>query len=125
MTRESGFALVESDDVIPETVDEAPGLEKAVLIDESHGAPRFALRRFTLLAGGAVPRHTNELEHVQYALDGGYVLGVGEEEHRIEAGDAMYIPAGAVHWYRNPTDDPVHFLCTVPHGDDAIRLVEE
>jgi quercetin dioxygenase-like cupin family protein len=101
-----------------ETVDAAEGLEKGTLIAAEHGAPRFALRRFTLDAGGSVPRHTNEIEHEQY------VLGVGEEEHVVAAGDSLLIPAGVTHWYRNESDSQGAFLCAVPNGDDEIRLAE-
>jgi len=116
-----------------ESVDAADGLQKGVLIDESDGAPHFALRRFTLDPGGAVPRHTNEVEHLQYVLAGEYVVGIqgtgGDEdladgEHRVRPGDSLLIPAGTVHWYRNDGDATAAFLCGVPNGDDAIDLVE-
>lgn len=107
-----------------ESVSAADGLEKGVLIDESDGAPNFSLRRFELAAGSEVPRHTNAVEHEQYVLAGEYVVGVGEEEHVVAAGDALLIPAGVEHWYRNDGDEPGAFLCAVPNGDDTIELVE-
>lgn len=117
------------DDVSYEPVDGAPGLERGVLAGEADGAPNFAQRRFTLDPGAEVPKHTNEVEHVQYVLAGSYVVGIGEgedaEEHQIGPGDALFIPAGTVHWYRNDSDETAAFLCTVPHGDDGIELVEE
>lgn len=125
MERSDGFVTKHAEDLRVESVDATNGLERTVLIDADDGAENVALRLFTLVSGGSVPRHTNEIEHVQYALQGDYVVGVGDEEHRVEAGDAMLIPAGAVHWYRNPTDHAVRFLCAVPHGDDEIRLVDE
>lgn len=125
MTPDPAFVLTDADDVRREPVENAPALDRAVLIDESDGAPQFALRRFTLAPDGEVPRHTNEVEHVQYALNGGYVVGAEDEEHRVEAGAAMLIPAGTVHWYRNPADEPASFLCAVPHGDDTIELVDD
>lgn len=116
--------LRRAEDVDYEPVDAAPGLERGVLVDESHGAPNFALRRFTLAPGAEVPKHTNALEHEQYVLDGGYVVGIGDEEHVVSAGDSMLIPAGTVHWYRNESDRPGSFLCAVPNGDDSIALLE-
>jgi quercetin dioxygenase-like cupin family protein len=108
-----------------EPVDAADGLSKGVLLDESDGTPHFALRRFVLAAGSEVPRHTNEVEHEQYVLDGEYVVGIDDEEYTVSAGDTVLIPAGVVHWYRNERDEPGAFLCAVPNGDDAIELVEE
>ncbi|MCU4754138.1 cupin domain-containing protein [Halobacteria archaeon AArc-curdl1] len=112
------------DEIEYEAVDAADGLEKGVLIAAEHGAPNFAIRRFTLEAGVEVPKHTNGVEHEQYVLEGSYVVGIGEDEHTVEAGDSLLIPAGVPHWYRNEGDDQGAFLCAVPNGDDTIELVE-
>ena len=114
-----------AEDIEYETVDAADGMSKGVLIDESHGAPNLAIRRFTLAPGGEVPKHTNEVEHEQYVLSGTYTVGIGDEEHTVSAGDSLFIPAGVVHWYRNEGDEPGAFICAVPTGDDEIRLAEE
>lgn len=112
-------------DAVPEQpVDAAEGLSKAVLLDESDGAPHFAIRRFRLDPGASVPRHTNAVEHEQYVLAGEYVVGVGDEERAVAPGDALLIPAGVEHWYRNDGDEPGAFICVVPNGDDTIELVE-
>lgn len=127
-----------SDEIEYESVDAADGLSKGVLIGDDHGAPNFAIRRFTLAAGAEVPPHTNEVEHEQYVLAGEYVVGiddapsahradgetVDDEEYEVSAGDSLLIPAGTVHWYRNESSTEGAFLCVVPNGDDAIELVE-
>lgn len=107
-----------------ENVDAADGMAKGVLLDENDGAPHFALRRFTLEPGASVPRHTNDIEHEQYVLEGKYTVGIDDEEYQVTAGDSLLIPAGVVHWYRNDGDEAGAFLCAVPNGDDEIRLVE-
>jgi len=112
------------DEINYEPVDAASGLQKGVLLAEEHGAPNFAIRRFTLAPGAEVPRHTNAVEHEQYVLEGEYVVGVDDEEHHVSPGDSLLIPAGTVHWYRNESAEPGAFLCAVPNGDDAIELVE-
>ncbi|AZQ15695.1 cupin domain-containing protein [Halorubrum sp. PV6] len=112
------------DDVDYAAVEAAAGLTKGVLLDESDGAPNFAMRRFELAAGAEVPRHTNAVEHEQYVLAGEYVVGIGETEHVVEPGDALLIPAGVEHWYRNEGDEAGAFICAVPNGDDDIELVE-
>jgi quercetin dioxygenase-like cupin family protein len=113
-----------AEDVDYEAVDAADGLRKGVLLDDRDGAPNFAIRRFTLAPGAEVPRHTNEVEHEQYVLAGEYTVGLGDEEHRVGAGDSLFIPAGVVHWYRNDGDEEGAFLCAVPNGDDSIELVD-
>ncbi|ERH03325.1 MAG: double-stranded beta-helix domain protein [Halorubrum sp. J07HR59] len=107
-----------------EPVGAADGMQKGVLLDAEDGAPHFALRRFELAAGAEVPRHTNEIEHEQYALEGPYTVGIGNEQYTVSAGDSLLIPAGTVHWYHNDGDSQAAFLCAVPHGDDEIELVE-
>ncbi|MFB6205072.1 MAG: cupin domain-containing protein [Haloglomus sp.] len=111
-------------DVEYEDVSAADGMCKGVLVDEDDGAPNFAVRRFVLDPGAEVPKHTNEVEHEQYVLAGEYVVGLGDEEHTVSAGDSLFIPAGTVHWYRNESDEEGAFLCAVPAGDDSIDLVE-
>ena len=112
------------DEIGYEAVAAADGLRKGVLLDESDGAPNFAIRRFELAAGAAVPRHTNAVEHEQYVLAGEYVVGIGEEEHVVEPGDVLLVPAGVEHWYRNESQEAGAFICAVPNGDDEIELVE-
>ncbi len=113
-----------ADDIEYEPVDAADGLSKGVLIGEDHGAPNLAIRRFTLEPDATVPEHTNEIEHEQYVLDGEYVVGIEDTEYTVSAGDSIHIPAGVVHWYRNPGDEEGAFICAVPTGDDDIQLVE-
>ncbi|SEN67415.1 Cupin domain protein [Halorientalis persicus] len=107
-----------------ETVDAAEGVEKGVLITEDHGAPNFAIRRFTIAPGGEIPEHTNEIEHEQYVLQGEYTVGIDGEAYAVSAGDSLLIPAGVVHWYRNDGDETGAFVCAVPNGDDEIELVD-
>jgi quercetin dioxygenase-like cupin family protein len=111
-------------DVEYEDVDAADGMHKGVLLDESDGAPNFAMRRFVLEAGASVPEHTNEVEHEQYVLEGEYTVGIEGEEYEVSAGNSLLIPAGAVHWYDNDGDQQGAFICVVPNGDDEIQLVE-
>lgn len=113
-----------ADEVEYEPVDAADGLRKGVLVGLDDGAPNVAMRRFTLAPGAEVPRHTNAVEHEQHVLAGEDVVGIGDREYTVAAGDSLLIPAGTVHWYRNDGDDEGAFVCVVPEGDDAIELVE-
>ncbi|WP_424017267.1 cupin domain-containing protein [Halorientalis pallida] len=113
-----------AEDIDYETVDAAEGVEKGVLLNEGHGAPNFAIRRFTIAPGGEIPEHTNDVEHEQYVLQGEYTVGIDGEEYEVAAGDSLFIPAGVVHWYRNDGDEAGAFVCAVPNGDDEIELVD-
>jgi quercetin dioxygenase-like cupin family protein len=94
-----------------------------VLLGPDDGAPNFAMRRFRMEEGGGMPLHTNAVEHEQYVLTGSAEIRIGEETHRVSAGDVLYIPAGAPHSYR-VTAAPFEFLCMVPNRPDEIRIVE-
>jgi len=118
-------AVKRGDDLATSEVDAGEGMSKGVLIDESDDAPHFAMRRFELAPGAHVPNHTNEVEHEQYVLAGEYTVGLDGEEYTVAEGDALLIPAGVRHWYRNDGDEPAAFICVVPHGDDTIRVLDE
>ena len=111
-------------DVEYEPVELAEGLQKGVLLGEDQRTPNFDMRRFVLEPGARVPRHTNEVEHEQFVVEGDYVVGIGEETHTVSAGDSLLIPAGVDHWYRNDTDTRGSFLCVVPKADDRIEVHE-
>ena len=103
------------DSVEPETVARSRGAAIQVLIGPADGAANFVTRRFTLAPGGRIPRHRHDtIEHEQVMLDGAMVLGLGDREVEVRAGDAIFIPSGTAHWYENRSDRPALFLCIVP-----------
>jgi len=95
-----------------------------VLISAQEG-PNFALRKFSMKPGGGMPRHTNTVEHEQYVLRGQAQIGIGDEIYEVNAGDAVFIPEGIVHFYENIGEEPFEFLCIVPNKPDEIKIVEE
>jgi quercetin dioxygenase-like cupin family protein len=123
-TERADTVIRRAEDAEYEDVGAADGMRKSVLIDDSDGAPNFAMRRFVFDPGASVPEHTNDVEHEQYVLEGEYTVGIDGEEHTVSAGDSLLIPAGVVHSYRNDGDQQGAFICVVPNGDDEIQLVE-
>jgi quercetin dioxygenase-like cupin family protein len=95
-----------------------------VLISSQEG-PNFALRKFSMLPGGGMPRHTNAVEHEQYVLRGHARIGLADEIVEVKAGDVVFIPEGMVHFYENIGDEPFEFLCIVPNKEDKITIVDE
>lgn len=105
--------------VKPEVVERSRGAAIQIMIGPSDGAPNFITRRFTLAAGGRIPRHFHAtIEHEQVMLSGSMVIGLDNREVEVATGDVIFIPAGVAHWYENRTDEPVAFLCMVPHTTD-------
>jgi quercetin dioxygenase-like cupin family protein len=105
-------------------VKDGTGTVRQVLIGPDEG-PHFAMRRFIMQPGGGMPRHTNKVEHEQYVLRGAATITLGDETHRVKAGDVVYIPAGQPHSYRAEGSEPFEFLCVVPNQPDVIELVKD
>lgn len=95
-----------------------------VLITTQEG-PNFALRKFSMKAGGGMPLHTNTVEHEQYVLRGHARIGIGEETHEVHAGDVVFIAAGILHYYENIGNEPFEFLCIIPNKPDEIKILGE
>ena len=124
MAAESTPAVVKhADDVHRNEIPVGRSASNQVLIGPADGAPNFALRRFTMGAGGGVPLHTNTVEHEQYVLEGRARLVLGDEVREVGKGDCLYIPAGLPHSYE-VLDGPFEFLCIVPNGEDRMELLD-
>lgn len=109
-------------DVEPRQV--AAGVETTiqVLISAQEG-PNFALRKFSMQPGGGMPLHTNSVEHEQYVLRGRARIGIDGQDYEVQAGDVVFIPSGAPHYYQNTGDEPFEFLCIVPNQPDEIKIL--
>jgi len=62
---------------------------------------------------------------VYYLVRGSGTMHVGDEVRRVEPGDAVYIPPGAVQWLDNDGDDTIEFACIVdpawtPDGERTV-----
>jgi quercetin dioxygenase-like cupin family protein len=116
-------AVKRADEVEAKPVAAGTATAVQVLVGAADGAPNFALRRFVMGAGGGMPRHTNRVEHEQYVLAGRARVTVGDSEHEVSAGHALYIPAGTPHSYR-VLEAPFEFLCIVPNAPDQIEILD-
>jgi quercetin dioxygenase-like cupin family protein len=95
-----------------------------VLISAEEG-PNFALRKFSMQPGGGMPLHTNKVEHEQYVLRGQARIGINGQTYEVRAGDVVFIPEGAPHFYDNTGNEPFEFLCIVPNKPDEIKVLDE
>jgi quercetin dioxygenase-like cupin family protein len=96
------------------------GMKMLLSPDES---PNFAMRNFTIDAGGFMPLHTNSVEHEQFVISGKALVTVGDEKFEASAGDILLIPAGAAHSYETLGDETYSFLCLVPKAEDTITVL--
>lgn len=86
-------------------------------------SPNFAMRNFTIEAGGHMPLHTNIIEHEQYVISGRAKVIIGDESFEAVAGDILLIPANVPHGYETLGNETYSFLCLVPKAEDCITLV--
>jgi len=111
-----GPAVIASGTAVAPPVTRARGARMAVLIGPEQGAPNFITRRFLLAPGARIPAHRHPaIEHEQVMVRGEMVLGMDDQVRVVRAGDAMYLPAGCVHWYENRSEEEVEFICVVPN----------
>lgn len=111
---------VETIEVMPQKAGKGVSMQMLLSPEES---PNFAMRRFTIEAGGFMPFHTNSVEHEQYVLTGRAKVKIGEEVFEAGPGDVLLIPAGEPHSYETIGDEAYSFLCLVPKGEDCITIM--
>ncbi|MGE4473276.1 cupin domain-containing protein [uncultured Sulfuricurvum sp.] len=86
-------------------------------------SPNFAMRNFTIDAGGHMPLHTNTVEHEQYVISGRAKVVIGDRTIEAGAGDVLLIPAGVPHSYETLGNEAYSFLCLVPKAQDCINVI--
>lgn len=84
-------------------------------------APNFAMRKFTMKAGGFMPLHTNTVEHEQYVLSGSAEVILGDKTFTAKKDDVIYVKANIPHSYKAGKDG-YEFLCLVPNEEDEIKM---
>lgn len=98
------------------------GVKMKMLLSQEE-SPNFAMRNFTIEAGGHMPFHTNSVEHEQYVLSGRALVKIGDETFEATSGDILLIPAGVAHSYETIGNETYSFLCLIPNGEDCIKIV--
>ena len=84
------------------------------IITEKDGAPRFIMRHFEIAPGGYTPLHEHAWEHELFIISGtGTVVG-GEREEPFKPGDAIFMPGGEKHQFKNTGKETVTMLCLIP-----------
>ena len=96
-------------------MDGATGCSVRWLINDTDGAPNFAMRQFSVAPDGHTPKHSHPYEHEVYVLSGNGIVLEGDQEHPITAGDFIYVRPDEIHQFRNTGSTPLTFLCMVPH----------
>ncbi len=96
---------------------------------QSCGAEGLCMHLLVLPPGAEAKPHLHEAhESAIYVLEGSAAMRHGPRLERVdtvEAGDFVFIPAGAPHQPFNPTDRPVRALIarTDPDEQESVRLL--
>ncbi len=96
--------------------DGAQGVTIQWLIDESLGAPNFAMRRFVIAPGGHTPFHEHPWEHEVYIVRGEGKVLLDDGPVPFASDNAIFIPPDERHQFRNTGHEVVEMLCIVPNG---------
>ena len=96
----------------------ATGCKIRCLIDDTDGAPTFAMRHFEVAPGGFTSLEKHLHTHIVIGARGTGLLTMGNRRIVVEPMDVVYLQPLEVHQLRNETREPFGFLCIVDHERD-------
>ncbi len=96
-----------------EPIKDLEGASRVILVDAQEvGAEdvTFGFSRFAPHTSIHKKHAHPEAEEIMYILKGRGISGCGDEEFEVQAGDTLWMPRGATHWFYNPFDEPCEFI---------------
>jgi quercetin dioxygenase-like cupin family protein len=60
--------------------------------------------------GAVVPRHHHDVQEAFYVFEGSTTVRLGDEAFDLSAGDALLVPAGLSHDFRNHSGRPCRMV---------------
>lgn len=85
-----------------------------VLISPAEGWEGHVMRVFEIGENGFTPQHQHDWPHINYIIAGEGTLQIGDKINPITAGGFAYVPAGALHQFKNTGSETLKFICIVP-----------
>jgi quercetin dioxygenase-like cupin family protein len=105
-----------------------PGVKRTELQRRDLGTPghEAVQVRVDIDAGVVFPGHTHPGEEIIYVLEGTWEYEIAGKTVRAEAGDVLFVPAGAIHSARNAGAGNAAELATyiVEKGKPLLTLVD-
>jgi len=93
---------------------EAKNAAMKVLVSPTEGWDSHVMRVIEIEMGGHTPKHQHPWPHINYVLEGEGTLLLNGEIHQVTSGAYAYIPAGALHQFKNVGSQIFKFICIVP-----------
>ena len=109
--------IIPSMSVEPEKAEGVDGVTIRWVIDKNTGAPNFAMRIFDIQPGSNTPLHRHDWEHEIYVLEGEGAAVAEDGEHPVRTGDAVFVPGGDLHSFRNTSGGLLRVMCLIPLPD--------
>ena len=91
------------------------GVKKQIFLGRNDGSEEIIMRYFTVEPGGATPYHSHGFQHLVKVESGnGIAIDKDRAEHKISAGDLVYVKDDEIHGFKNVSEKPFSFICIVP-----------
>jgi len=95
------------------------GVSMRMMVGRKDGAPTFAMRHYTVAAGGNTPRHEHNYEHEVIITSGQARVEYDGAFHSCRAGDILMLQPNHMHQFVNDGDNDLTFICLVPVSFDC------
>lgn len=102
------MVIIRTDDLVG--VETTGGNQTSGLTTPGHGAREVSVIRQVQQPNGQNPPHYHDRDETLVLTSGRLQATVGTETAELNSGDALIIPAGAVHQLANAGDEPAEWL---------------
>ncbi|MCM2477314.1 cupin domain-containing protein [Rhizobium sp. CG5] len=107
------FVRLEKDQTWFEAI---PGERLTIRVHSSETGGKFSIMESIAGHGAATPTHTHVEDEVFHILEGEVIFSLHGEISVLAKGDAIYIPGGAPHAWRNNAGTPARMLAFFSPG---------
>ncbi|HKU09208.1 MAG TPA: cupin domain-containing protein [Bradyrhizobium sp.] len=84
------------------------GVETRMVVSAQNGAAALCMFEQWVAPGHGAPTHSHPVEEVLTVRDGEAEMWLGEERRIVTAGQALIVPAGRLHGFRNSGTTVLH-----------------
>ena len=84
------------------------GVETRMVVSAQNGAAQLCIFEQWVAPGHGAPTHSHPVEEVLTVRDGEAEMWMGEERKIVMAGQALIVPAGRLHGFRNSGTTTLH-----------------